>query len=69
MKNKYDFMQEMTRLAYNRHRQQMGLEAVSYAQMESSSPGEPAKAPGTPPAGFNGRAHNPLPLGGKDGAG
>ncbi len=66
---KFESLRAMVLSNVNHHRRELGLEPVSYAQMECSSTDEPAEAPEPPLAGFNGRAHNPMPLGGKDGVG
>lgn len=42
----YQFMQQMTRLAYNRRRAAMGLPPVSATPKERSAPNEQAEASG-----------------------
>ncbi len=57
---KYESLRAMVLSDVNHHRRELGLGPVSAAQMECSSPGEPAKAP---EQRFDGTQPNPLPLG------
>ncbi len=60
-KTKYEFMHDMITRARNRHRRDLGL-CPEQPEAAPDSPGPSSSADG-PTGGFDGKVHNPLPLG------